>query len=163
MDIEIDKELIHHATKGVDWKSFYPEIGKMLVSPSLYLMQAQRLHERKLRELLVHFDLTETQFYLLISLMVLTKKGEVVTQMNLADFFSADKMLVSKVLRTLEKKGMVIRKKHPMDSRAKSLVVTEKGLEAIDSVLTRVAKLDEDFFSVIDNKDEFVKQLKKLS
>jgi DNA-binding MarR family transcriptional regulator len=163
MDIEIDEELIHHATMGIDWKSFYPEIGKMLVSPSFYLMQAQRLHERKLRDLLVDFDLTETQFYLLVGLMFLTKKGEVITQMNLADFFDADKMLVSKVVRTLEKKKMVIRKKHPMDSRAKSLIVTEKGLEAIDSVLAHVAKLDEAFFSVIDNKDEFIKQLKKLS
>ena len=163
MDIEIDEKLIHQATKGIDWKSFFPEIGKMMVSPSFYLMQAQRLHERKLRDLLIDFDLTETQFYLLISLMVLTKKGEVVTQMNLADFFDADKMLVSKVLRTLEKKKMVIRKKHPVDSRAKSLIVTKKGLEAIDNVLALVAKLDEEFFSAIDNKDEFIEQLKKLS
>ncbi len=163
MDIELDEEYIQHHTKGIDWKSISPEIGRMLVSPSLDLMRAQRHHERKIRELLVDFDLTETQLTLLIRLMVMTKKCEVITQMNLAEYVHADKMLVSKVLRTMEKKGLIIRENHPTDSRAKSLAMTEKGLKTIDTVLSRVVKLDEEFFSVLDNKDEFIRQLKKLA
>ena len=97
-DLEIGKEFIHDHINGIDWDSFSPEIGKMLVSPSLYLMQAHRRYERKIRELLVDYGVTETQFDLLIRVMVLTKKGDVVTQMNLANFFNADKMVVSQSL-----------------------------------------------------------------
>ncbi len=165
MDIgigEIDKEFYNRRIKGVDWKSISPEIAKILVSPSFYLTQAQLHYQRKIRELLVDFDVTETQFNLLVRLMVLAKKGQVVTQMNLANFLNANKMQVSKVLRTMEKKELVVRKKNPLDGRARSIVVTEKGLKTIDNVLTLVVKFDEGFFSILDNKDEFVTQLKKL-
>jgi len=162
MDLESYPVDLPQKIKAIDWDSFSPEISKILVSPSFYMRQAQHSHERKLRELLASFDLTQTQFMLLAGLMVMTKRGDAVTQMDLADLFKFDKMLVSKVLRTLEKKGLIVREKHPVDSRAKSIVVTDNGLAAIDSVLKLVVKFDEEYFSVLDNKDEFIRQLKKI-
>ncbi len=146
----------------IEWETVYPEIAKILVGPSHYLIEAQHNHERKIRDLFLDFGLTRTQFDMLLRLIVLTRTKEVVTQMDLANYFEIDKMLVSKVLRTLEKKGYIIREKHPQDSRAKSLVVTKKGLETMDAVIEYVAKFEEEFFSVLDNKDDFIGQLKKL-
>jgi len=162
MDLESCPEDLQQKLKATDWASISPEISKILAGPSFYMRQAQHSHERKLREMLSGFDLTETQFMLLAGLMVMTKSGGAVTQMDLASLFNFDKMLVSKVLRTLEKKCLVVREKHPADSRAKSLVVTTKGLASVDSVLKLVVKFDEDYFSVLDNKDEFIRQLKKI-
>lgn len=148
--------------KEIDWEAIYPEITKILVSPGFYLLEAQHSHERKIRDLFVNFNLTRTQFDILIRLAVFTQTKKVVTQKDFADFFKIDKMLVSKVLRTLEKKEFVIREKHPYDKRAKSLVITKKGLATIEDVLKYVVKFDEEFFSVLDNQDDFIMQLKKL-
>jgi len=163
MDIDsFQDSIIQQKIKEIDWDSISPDIGKILISPSFYMRQAQHSHEKKLRELLDVFDLTQTQLMLLAGLMVMTKTGEEVTQMDLADLFKYDKMLVSKVLRTLEKKGLVVRKKHTVDNRAKSLVLTEKGFAMIDSLIKVVVKFDEEYFSVLDNKEEFIRQLKKI-
>ncbi len=148
--------------ENIDWDTIYPEINKILVSPGYYLLGAQHNYDMKIRDLLVDFNLTRTQFDILIRLEVLTKTKNVVTQMDFADFFKFDKMLVSKVLRTLEKKGFVIRENHPYDHRAKSLVLTNKGHVTVDDVLKYVVKFNDEFFSVLDNPDEFVRQLKKL-
>ena len=148
--------------KQIEWETIYPEIAEILVGPSHYLIEAQHNHERKIRDLFLDFGLTRTQFDMLLRLIVLTRTKKVVTQMDLANLFEIDKMLVSKVLRTLEKKGYIIREKHPQDSRAKSLVVTKKGLETMDAVIKYVAKFEEEFFSVLDNEDDLIRQLKKL-
>lgn len=52
------------------------------------------------------------------------------TQQRLADYAHTDRMMMSKVLRTLERKRLVGRHSHPQDGRAKQLRLTgaSKGL-----------------------------------
>ena len=159
MEIEFDREGV---SRIEEWKSVYPEIGKLSASPIFYMMRATHNYKKSTRRLLIDFDITQTQLMLLGSLLIYTREGKVATQIDLADYLKADKMMVSKVLRTLEKKGFIIRENHPEDGRAKSLVVTEKGLKIIEATLKVVTKFNEEFFSVLDNQDEFVRQLKKL-
>lgn len=163
MERELDKDCLSRIAQEIDWEAVYPAIGKLSYSPSFFLMQAVQTMEKNIRELLVDFDLTKTQFNLLMGLIVLIKGGKVVTQVDLADFLKADKMMVSEVLRTLEKKGYIVREKYSGDRRAKSLVVTEKGLAIIEVALKHAVKFDEEFFSVLgDEKDDFIRLLKKL-
>lgn len=162
MDIDFDQGHLSRNIEEIDWESVYPEIGELSSSPIFYLMRVTYNYKKNIRRLLLDFDLTQTQLVLLGSLMMYTRGGKVVTQIDLADHLKADKMMVSKVLRTLEKKGFIIRENHPEDGRAKSLVVTEKGLKIIEATLKVVTKFNEEFFSVLDNQDEFVRQLKKL-
>ena len=163
MDIDLDEKCLSSIAKEIDWETVYPAIGKMTDSPSYYLMQVVHGLEKTVRRHLVDFDLTMTQFSLLISLMLLTKNGAAVTQMDLANSLKADKMMVSEVLRTLEKKGCVIRENHPTDRRAKSLIVTEKGLTTIEVALKQAISLDEEFFSPLgEEKSDFIRLLKKL-
>ncbi len=163
MDIDIDKECLSSIAREIDWEAVYPAIGKMTDSPSFYLMQVVHGLEKTIRRQLVDFDLTITQFSMLTSLMILTKNGTAVTQMDLANSLKADKMMVSQVLRTLEKKEYVIRENHPTDRRAKSLIVTEKGHMAIEVALKHAISLDEEFFSPLgEEKSDFIRLLKKL-
>ncbi len=162
MDIDFDQGHLSRNIEEIDWESVYPEIGELSSSPIFYLMRVTYNYKKNIRGLLLDFDLTQTQLVLLGSLMMYTRGGKVVTQIDLADHLKADKMMVSKVLRTLEKKGYIVRKDHPQDGRAKSLAVTEKGLMVIEGTLKIVAKFNREFFSVLDNQDEFVRQLKKL-
>ena len=163
MDSDLDKECLSSLVKDIDWEAVYPAIGKMTDSSSYYLMQVVHGLEKTIRRELVDFDLTLTQFTLLTSLMILTKNGSAVTQMDLANSLKADKMMVSEVLRTLEKKEYVTRENHPTDRRAKSLTVTEKGLTTIEVAIKQAINLDEEFFSPLgEEKGDFIRLLKKL-
>ena len=163
MGIEIDEECLSKIAGGIDWNSVSPVIRELAVGPSYQLLRVVHRLEKTLRKGLIDFDLTNTQFSMLTSLMMLTKSGKIVTQMDLANYLDADKMMVSEVLRTLEKKGHITRERHPVDRRAKSIVVTEKGLTTIDVALKKALILEEEFYSVLgDEKDDLIKLLKKL-
>ena len=85
------------------------------------------------------------------------------TQMDLAKYLKLDKMMVSEVLRTLEKKGYILRVNNPNDKRAKSLIVTDKGVKLNEMALEKALAIDRQFFAVLgDDKDEFVRMLKKF-
>jgi DNA-binding MarR family transcriptional regulator len=163
MDHELDKESLYQIANEIDWDSSYPAVRKLTQSPTYYLKQVMHRMQKNMRESLVDFDLTNTQFTLLMGLMVLTQKNKCVTQMDLAKFLKLDKMMVSEVLRTLEKKGYIIRVNNPNDKRAKSLIVTDKGVKVNEIALEKALAIDEQFFSALgDDKDEFIRMLKKL-
>lgn len=164
MDVKPDGEIFCTDTCEIDWKSASsPEIALLSGSPSSYMIKVLHLWQRKIREMLVEFDLTLTQGTMLASLTIRTRDGKHITQADLASFVKADKMMVSEVLRTLEKKGYVIRQDHPTDRRAKSLVVTEKGREIVDIAMNEIVAFDRQFFSVIgDEQEDLIGILKKL-
>lgn len=94
-------------------------------------------------------ELTLTQFSLLAGLYWLNEKNEIVTQQRLANFANTDKMMTSKVLTTLEQKKFIWRASHPNDSRAKQLLITDKGLLALREANLVVEQVDASFFKPI--------------
>jgi DNA-binding MarR family transcriptional regulator len=90
------------------------------------------------------FDLTHAQYSLLASLRGLTRSGDKPSQRELADFTGLDPIFVSKLVRTLEQKGLVERSPHPADTRALELSLTGSGLKLVDRAIKAVrALLDE--------------------
>lgn len=163
MDVEPGNNSLFDIAKDIDIEVVFPEISKLSTSPGFYLKYIIHLWKKSVRENLVDFDLTDTQFELLASLIILTKKKEIITQTDLTNNYQADKTVVSEVLRILERKGYIIREKHPKDKRAKSLVVTDNGLEIFMRAAKQAVKIDDQFFSVLgDDKDEFIRMLKKF-
>ena len=74
-----------------------------------------------------------------------------------------DVMMTSKVLRTLESKGLIQRDAHPVDTRAKSLLVTTQGHELLSRAITVVNAVDDEFFGVLGaQKVEFNSSLLSL-
>ena len=90
--------------------------------------------------------LTLTQFSLLAGLYWLSRQGEAVTQQRLADYAHTDRMMTSKVLQTLERKGLVERHSHPQDARAKQLRLTDAGEHLLRQAHAVMEQADAHFF-----------------
>lgn len=120
-------------------------------SPGYLLGQLTMLWQRKLKKVLDPLNLTQTQFVLLAALGWLSKKNNAVTQVDIADQSNTDRMMVSKVLRTLEQKKFITRQEHPTDTRAKVIKLTNEGAKVLQKALTTVENADIEFFSVLGN------------
>lgn len=114
-------------------------------SPGLMLWQVTNRWQAAIRAALAPYDLTHVQFVLLASLTYLGADHGI-TQRRLADHTATDPMMTSQVLRTLETKGLVQRRDHPEDRRAKAIAPTEAGIALANRAVTVVEACDAAFF-----------------
>ena len=121
-------------------------------SPGYLLGQVTMLWQCKIKKVLDPLNLTQTQFVLLAALGWLSKNNNAVTQVDIANQGNADRMMVSKVLRTLQGKKFISRQEHSTDTRAKVIRLTNEGAKVLQVALTAVENADIDFFSVLGNK-----------
>ncbi|HEX8548457.1 MAG TPA: MarR family transcriptional regulator [Cytophagaceae bacterium] len=118
-------------------------------SPGFLLGQLTLLWQRKQKKVLDPLDLTLTQFILLASTAWLTNQSQNVTQVDIANLNNFDRMMVSKVLRTLQTKKLITRQEHGTDTRAKIVTLTPNGKKLLQAALTKVEQSDIHFFSTI--------------
>ncbi len=102
----------------------------------------------ELRAALAPLDLTPAQFRLLVSATWLSAKGRGVRQSDISVQANADPVMTSEVLRTLERRGLVMRAPHPTDRRAKAIAVTEQGGALADRAMRLVDLVEAKFFEV---------------
>nr|WP_221333005.1 MarR family transcriptional regulator [Nocardia transvalensis] len=123
-------------------------------SPGLLLWQVTNRWQAAQRAALAPFGLTHVQFVLLASLTWLADAtgGEPVMQRDLAAHAATDPMMTSQVLRALEQKGLVERRDHPHDRRAKSLVATKAGVALADRAIVAVETCDHEFFAPLGER-----------
>jgi DNA-binding MarR family transcriptional regulator len=121
-------------------------------SPGYLLGQLTLLWQRKQKKVLDPLDLTQTQFALLCALAWLSNINKNVTQIDIANQTNFDRMMVSKVLRTLEDKQFVTRQEHETDTRAKTIRLTENGETVLQKAIIEIENADLDFFSSLDEK-----------
>lgn len=132
-------------------------------SPGYLLGQLTMLWQRKLKKVLDPLDLTQTQFVLLAALGWLSKKNKAVTQVDIANQSNADRMMVSKVLRTLEDKKFITRQEHKTDTRAKTIQLTTGGELVLQQAIIAVENADLDFFATLGtNLSSFNKNMVQL-
>jgi DNA-binding MarR family transcriptional regulator len=93
------------------------------------------------------FGLTHAQFSALASLRQLTGLGEEPSQRRLAEFTGLGPIYVSKLVRSLERAGMVIRSPDPSDGRAVLLTLTSEGVDVIDRAAVVVRALNDELTS----------------
>lgn len=115
-------------------------------SPGYLLGQLTMLWQRRLKRVLDPLDLTHTQFALLCALAWLSGESDTVTQIDIANQSNADRMMVSKVLRTLEDKKFITRHEHPTDTRAKTIRLTSTGEILLQKAIISVETADLEFF-----------------
>lgn len=101
--------------------------------------------ERELRAL----DLTHLQYVLLAAANDLTLAGEIPSQICLSNFTKVEKMMVSKNLRVLERRGYMSRKPHPEDRRANRIELTAAGLRVLQRAFSIGAKSHTAFFRTL--------------
>lgn len=126
------------------------------------LWQTTMLWQRQMNNALTQVDLTYTQMVILASLGWLLKKSSNVTQKEIASFSNTDNMMVSKVLRNLQKKELIDRKEHSQDTRAKCVLLTPKGKEILEKAFEIKLIANSDFFSNLPNQERFIDDLKHI-
>ena len=108
-----------------------------------------RVVHRYVREIdraLAAADLTHLQFTVLAMTAWMARSGEPVTQVTLARFGDIHPMQVSQVLKTLEAKGLVARRRSVADTRAKWIEVTETGVGALRQAMPLAISVQERLF-----------------
>ncbi len=118
-------------------------------SPGYLLAQLTLLWQRKQKKVLDLLGLTYTQFALMAALGWLSKEKKEITQIDVAGQTNFDRMMVSKVLRTLEAKKFITRQEHKTDTRAKIVELTSEGATVLQKAIFEVEQVDIDFFSSI--------------
>src|SRR5699024_3917298 len=119
------------------------------VSPGYLLNQLHLICQRRVKNVLDPLNLTHTQFVLLASIAWLTNQKDELTQVELAIANNYDRLMVSKVLRTLQSKNLIERQEHSTDTRAKVVILTSKGKKLLQTALTKVERMDMDFFEIL--------------
>jgi len=132
-------------------------------SPGYLLGQLTMLWQRKQKKVLDPLDLTQTQFALLCALAWLSNSNKNVTQIDIANQTNFDRMMVSKVLRTLEDKKFVTRQEHQTDTRAKTIRLTTNGEVVLQKAILEIENADLVFFATLDTKlSSFKKNMVQL-
>jgi DNA-binding MarR family transcriptional regulator len=127
------------------------------------MWQVSMLWQRKLKNGLDTLGITHGQFLLLAALSYLSAKQNVVSQQDLARHVRIDKMMTSKILRTLQKKGLLSRKKNKVDTRVRTLALSEAGDTLLTQAFKVVERVDSDFVMSLGlNSMSFQDDLKNL-
>lgn len=119
--------------------------------------------ERKIKRELDKLGITHTQFIVLANIFRLSDDSKILTQIDIANKSKMDKMMVSKILRTLQTKDLVTREVHTTDTRAKTILITQNGKTLLEKAFETVKKAENSFFEPILNvKEEFNSSIKIL-
>ncbi|GAB2966784.1 hypothetical protein GCM10027048_41730 [Hymenobacter coalescens] len=129
-------------------------------NPGYLLAQVTAHWQRSLAQVLLPMNLSPSQFLLLAAVQRLSQQPEPVTQAHVAQHAHYDKMTTSKIVRTLEEKGLLQRPTHEQDARARSLMLTPAGLKAVVRAAWALEEFDQQFFG--PNAAALVKTLQGL-
>lgn len=133
----------------VEWSHDQPED-----SAGFLLWQVTNQWQRTVRAVLAPLGLTHVQFVLLAGLAWLEGQGRAPTQAQLAAFCKTDEMMTSQVVRALEREGLIERRRHPSDTRARQLGLTPLGTETIGRAVPVVERTDRDFFAALGGDEK---------
>jgi len=119
--------------------------------------------QRELNKVLLKHSLTHVQFFLLTGLYELKLAKKHTTQMTLSTHAGIDKMMTSKVIRSLEEKKLVKRTVDKVDKRAIQLELTSFGTQLLKKAAVSASKFDLAYFKVLADKQKSLnKKLNRL-
>ena len=126
--------------------------GFVTAGPGLLVTTAALRWQKAAAEALGSLDLTYVQYLLLHGVAALQGDSPV-SQVEVADYCGTDVMLTSKHLRALEQKGLVLRRRHPTDTRARALELTPHGVVCLGSAARAVDRVDARMFGDSEQAD----------
>lgn len=130
-------------------------------SPGFLLWQTTVTWQRLIKKALDPHHISHAQFVVLAITLWFEQLHQVPTQILIAQLSKLDKMTVSKSLKKLSDEGFVKRAEHEKDIRAKSVCLTKKGKAMALKLVPIVEKIDETFFSAV-NQRSLIHMLIKL-
>lgn len=130
----------------------------------LLFMRTYNKWHGEIKKQLRDLHITHPQFVILTSLGYSLQYEEEVTQIMLAKMAGMDVTSVSQIINLLEKNGLILRKEHSRDTRAKSVTLTAKGQNKLKQALPVVEDIDTQFFGSLGEKEKtFIKLLHGLN
>ena len=121
-------------------------------SIGLLFWQSSMLWKRDINKILVNFDITHTQYVILAVIFHLDKSNKKTTQKNISNISMIDIMTISKTVRLMQVKKLIVRTEDPQDSRAKIMKITKIGMETLEKAIPAVESIDKNFF-MLSNKE----------
>jgi len=112
------------------------------------LRRVSSLWRRRLNEELAKVDLTEMQFVLLMALAWKTQEAPDITQAQLGQHAKIHKALLSQVMKTLVRKGLVVHS-NSEDSRTRSLRLSTDGNAKVRKALKILERTEDSFWADI--------------
>ncbi len=103
-------------------------------------------YQREVDRALAPLDLTNLQFVTLALAAWFGRLGEPVNQTELARFGGIHPMQLSHMLKTLEQKGFIARKRSITDSRSKNVEVTRIGVTVLRQALPLMIEVQQRVF-----------------
>lgn len=130
---------------NIDWKSASQFEGPR-ASPGFRLWHQSMKWQKQLNAVLKPYGLTQPRFSILAAIGWLTRDCHSVTQQDVADFTSMDRMHISQIVRALDRNGFLERVSSSRDGRAVELSLSEFGARKLGTCLPIVEKQDAHFF-----------------
>lgn len=124
-----------------------------VASPGFLFWKTFNAWSRSIRHELERIDLTQVQYSILAAVSYLASTGEPISQQDVSNQLSMDKMMVSDVVKTLEKKKLLLRREHPSDGRSVSLHLTPEARRLLRLATPIVESADERFFGALNAKE----------
>ena len=122
-------------------------------SPGFLLWHATLQWQRAVVAALKPWGVTHVQFVLLASAWWMSTHGEPPNQLALARQAGVDVKMASEVIRTLERKGLVVRTVDRSDTRARRVEPTAEGAAVAQASIEGVESVDRAFFGRLEGSD----------
>ncbi len=110
------------------------------------IWQVTSIRQKIINTTLKELELTYPQFIIISGIHWLNQSVDKVNQVRLIQFTNMDKSVISSVLKSLEKRAIVLRDIDPDDTRAKTLKLSGLGISKLESALPLIKKIDDVFF-----------------
>lgn len=123
-------------------------------SPGFLLWQTTMIWQRRIKKALEAHNVSHAGFVIMATLMWFEAHKYDTTQILIVNQTKLDKMTVSKSLKKLVSLGFVNRIEHEIDTRAKSVSLTEKGKEMVCTLVPIIESIDSVFFSRASDKEQ---------
>jgi len=130
------------------------QVKKAEQSSGFLLWQVTTLWQREIKTALDAVSLNHSGFVILASLLWFKEQKIVTTQTTIIEHTKLDKMTVSKSLKTLEKNGFVLRSENEIDTRAKTITLTDDGMKLAIKSVKIVEDIDNLFFAKLNKEDK---------
>lgn len=119
-------------------------------SPSILLWQLNTIWQNKKKDAINSVaSLSILQYSILVNLNWLTTTNQEVTQVQLAAHLGMETMNVSQALKILERDGYILRQAHSVDTRAKSVLLSPKGIDITVRISEQITTAETSFFKIL--------------
>ncbi|WP_038032918.1 MarR family winged helix-turn-helix transcriptional regulator [Thermonema rossianum] len=129
-------------------------------SIGLFFYLLDKMYNRTLAYEL-HFAPVDRHFH---TLWLIHEHQNQISQQQLADLLKVDKAAMTRIVRDLERKGVIIRRENPHDGRSYWLSLTRKGEKTVQDALEAIDELHAEVFMGFSKEEEeqFLHMLKRI-